>query len=72
MAESLQAAAAIDARTPHRDRKLQAAVVFWPRPFRPRDAAFRIAARGDSLEFVTAEPAFDYLRSVERAEKSPE
>lgn len=64
-----QAADRIDASTPHRDRKIQAVQIFWPRRLE-RAGAFAIlppletaARRGIPEDFVRGEPVAEVLRS---------
>jgi hypothetical protein len=54
----------IDAISPHRDRKIAAAQVFWPNPLVPRDALDQEARRGAIRDWVRAEPVLKYLRSA--------
>lgn len=69
MQHFFQAADRIDAATPHRDRKIQAVQIFWPKRLEraggfallpPLDAAAR---RGIPEDFVRGEPVAEVLRS---------
>lgn len=53
----------IDAATPHRDRKIELAVLVWPASLIPRDAGLGTdARRGLSQDQIKAEPVLRYLR----------
>ncbi|MFN7731953.1 MAG: hypothetical protein ACK5OB_08620, partial [Pirellula sp.] len=69
-----QAADRIDAATPHRDRKIQAVQIFWPRRLE-RAGAFALlppletaARRGIPEDFVRGEPVAEVLRSQSQPE----
>jgi hypothetical protein len=60
-----EAAESIDAATPHRDRKIQAATILWPRPLESVTSGLPVdSRRGIPKDFVRAEPVLVYLRSV--------
>ncbi len=67
-------AEAIDRVTPHRDRKIEASIVFWPVRLVPEGEDFPAEARrGVPLGFLRAEPAVRFLRNSEslRVESLP-
>lgn len=67
MLRHCDAADAIDAATRHRDRKIQAAQVFWPTALEPQSPGVPKDSRaGIPKDFVRAEPVLRFLRSLSK------